>query len=1063
MSDFNINLSFVDTVSLQKLQNFTDIYNDYYLIPEKRIITELQNFLQITDSRQENIANLATHFIHTVRENKNKLNNIDQLMLTYNLSNSEGISLMCLAESLLRIPDKKNKYRIIADKLSGGDWLQYIKKDNSLFINSASWALMLTGKIARPTSNNISILKNSLNTFVQRSSSSVIRGAITYAMNILSKQFVFSETIENAMQICTKNQNKQLYSFDMLGEAARTNDDAERYFHDYLHAIEQIGSQGTSDDLYANQSISIKLSALDPRYTWQHRYRVFTTLYERLYKLIAKAQQYNISVTIDAEETALLNISLEILAKLCTEKDFKNWHGIGLALQAYQRRSFAVIDFLTTLSNKYQRKIPLRLVKGAYWDYEIKLAQEEGLDDYPVFTRKCNTDISYLACAQKILQNYDCFYPQFATHNAYTLSAVLNFIKPGQRIELQRLYGMGEILHNTAAKKYTHCNYRVYAPIGEQQYLLPYLMRRLLENGANSSFINRIIDDNLPISALTVSPLTQLQQFKTVSHKHIPLPANIYQNQHSQRINSAGINLCDQQVLLQLSKQLQSYNDKYQYIHSLPNNKKSLHKQKKHIIRNPANFDHILGDVVFADTKLVNEFFNCAQQYVNNWQQCSVLQRANYLRLFANKLEENSDKFIYYLLHEAGKTIHNAIGEIREAVDFCRYYAEQAENLMQKPQVLLGPTGEENSLYYDSRGIVICISPWNFPLAIFIGQIAASLVTGNVVIAKPAEQSNILAYLAINLLYECGVPQQALYLVCGLGEEVGHQLVSDERVAAVLFTGSTKTAKLIQKQVNQREEEIVPLIAETGGLNAMLIDSSALLEQAVDDVMQSAFDSAGQRCSALRIVFVQDDIAENFITMLIGAMNAVNVDNPIFLHTDIGPMIDAAAKQNIHDYVQEMKERGVKLLHKTQLILNQRLKNGFFQSLYLYEIDSITELNREIFGPVLHLVRFSLKSLPRIIDEINNTGYGLTFGIHSRINFVANEIVAKIKAGNIYVNRNIIGATVGVQPFGGERKSGTGPKAGGPDYLKQLCIARSLSINTAAVGGNASLLCLAEE
>lgn len=1019
----------------------------HYRMDETELVNQLKVLAKLSPSQEKTISQTAYHFVKAVREQKQS--GVDNLLAKYDLSSEEGVALMCLAEALLRVPDKATLDELIKDKVSSKNWQQHLSDSDSMFVNAATWGLILTGKIMTKKTDKVS-LTASLLSATKRLGEPVIHQAIKKSMALLSEQFVLGERIQSALKIAKKTQKKgYYYSYDMLGEAARTRQQANDYFQAYTDAIDAIGQTNHQNDVIKSPGISVKLSALFPRYEFTQRDNVLRETIPRLLALCEQAKHYHLGLTVDAEEADRLDLMLDLIEAMLKAPSLAGWDGLGLAVQAYQKRCLPVIDWLAQTARQYQRKLMVRLVKGAYWDTEIKHSQVMGFEGYPVFTRKCSTDISYVAAAKKLFEYADVIYSQFATHNAYTVSTILT-IADDKPFEFQRLHGMGEALYDevTQASK-VPC--RIYAPVGAHEYLLAYLVRRLLENGANTSFINRLFDKSTPISELIENPETTLSQYADIPHPKIPLPENIYPKN---RKNSRGLDLSNRQTQKALTSSLTQYSGKDYHVYSLGKNiaEKTGAKQ---VLVSPGLSTKKVSDVYLADSTLVVPALNDAHKAFESWVATPVGKRAQMLFKMADLLEENRDEFLYLLIREAGKTLTAAIAEIREAVDFCRYYALQAEQLMANSKPLPGPTGEDNYLTYHGRGVFICISPWNFPLAIFLGQITAALATGNCVLAKPAQQTPTIAFRAVELLYQSGVPKDVCQLFIGQGRSLGQFLVEQEKIAGVLFTGSNQTANSINQSLANRKGAIVPFIAETGGQNVMIVDSTALPEQTIMDIIRSSFDSAGQRCSALRVLYLQEDIAPRFIDMLQGAMAELTVDNPGYLSTDIGPVIDKAAKKRLLAHIQRMQNEG-KLIAQTPLSHT----DGYFVPPTAIEINSITQLDEEIFGPILHVVRYAKKDLEKVINDINSTGFGLTFGLHSRLESTTSTIAEKINAGNLYINRDMIGAVVGVQPFGGEGLSGTGPKAGGPHYLQRLITERTFSINTTALGGNASLLAL---
>ncbi|MGV6851415.1 MAG: bifunctional proline dehydrogenase/L-glutamate gamma-semialdehyde dehydrogenase PutA [bacterium] len=1022
----------------------------HYFADEAETIQNLKQELLHSAYSTDKISQNAVQLVSRVRDSSQKLAALDAFMQEYDLSSDEGVTLMCLAESLLRIPDKETAELLIRDKLDGANWNSHLGNSPSLFVNASTWGLMLTGKIVdmrdHTAQSNQAILKNLL----AKSSEPVIRHALKQSMQIMGHQFVMGKNINAAIKRSLKPKNADYrYSFDMLGEAALTQQDADQYFSSYANAITVIGAK-VKGDIHAVASISIKLSALHPRYELTHQKQVLDDLTPKLILLCKQAKDNGIALTIDAEEANRLELSLALLENLLSNSELSGWNGLGLAVQAYQRRALPVLHWLTRQAKKTERIIPVRLVKGAYWDTEIKLAQEQGLESYPVFTRKVNTDFSYLACAAYLLSHRDSFYPQFATHNAHTIAAVMQMAGNNTGFEFQRLHGMGQLLYQQVIPKDRFdvpC--RVYAPVGSHEDLLPYLVRRLLENGANTSFVNRIIDEKLSPEEIVSDPVTQVLTLRQIPHPAIPAPAHIF---GEQRLNSKGYNLDDYQSLLGLQSQLENLSYPTDALPVSPNIPKSQCSQ--HPIFSPQDNTQI-GEWFEPDSATIKTVIDSTVKAQADWDRMPVAQRADCLDSFADLLEQNSSLFIKLCIEEAGKTLADSVSEIREAVDFCRYYAQQARSNFTHPVVLPGPTGEQNLLSAHGKGVFVCISPWNFPLAIFTGQIVAALVCGNAVIAKPAEQTNLIACTAGQLLIKAGIPEAVFHVIPGFGAKAGAQLCNDPRISGVAFTGSTETARLINRTLAGRDSAIATFVAETGGQNAMLVDSSALPEQVVKDVINSAFGSSGQRCSALRVLFLQEEIAEHVIQLLKGALKVVNPGDPRLFDTDIGPVIDQAAQKSLLDHIAKM-EKEARLIGRVNL--PEQCNQGHYVAPHIFELKHISQLSKEHFGPILHVIRFPSGGAYEVIDEINNSGYGLTMGIHSRIESQYYDLRSRVKVGNCYINRNMIGAVVGVNPFGGEGLSGTGPKAGGPHYLYRFITERTTTTNTTAIGGNASLL-----
>ena len=962
---------------------------------------------------------------------------VQSLLQEFSLSSHEGVALMCLAEALLRIPDKPTRDALIRDKISNGNWQSHLGRSSSMFVNAATWGLLFTGRLV--STHNESNLSSSLNRIIGKGGEPLIRKGVDMAMRLMGEQFVTGETIAEALANARKLEEKGFrYSYDMLGEAALTAGDAKAYLLSYQQAIHAIGKASNGRGIYEGPGISIKLSALHPRYSRAQYERVMEELYPILKSLTLLARSYDIGINIDAEEADRLELSLDMLEKLCFEPELEGWNGIGFVIQAYMKRCPFVIDELIDLAQRSRRRLMIRLVKGAYWDSEIKRAQMEGLEGYPVYTRKVYTDISYLACARKLLAVPSLIYPQFATHNAHTLAAIYqlagNNYYPGQ-YEFQCLHGMGEPLYEQVVGKVADGKLnrpcRIYAPVGTHETLLAYLVRRLLENGANTSFVNRIADTSLPIDELVADPVTAVEKLGAsegaigLPHPKIPLPRELYGDN---RVNSSGLDMANEHRLASLSSALLS--SAAQPCLAEPIIEGEAGAGELRDILNPAAPGDRVGQVREATEQEVSVALDAAVNSGPIWFATPPQERAAILERAAQQMEGQMQQLIGILVREAGKTYNNAIAEVREAVDFLYYYAgmvrDDFDNETHRP---LGP--------------VVCISPWNFPLAIFTGQVAAALAAGNSVLAKPAEQTPLIAAQAVQILLDAGVPPGVLQLLPGQGETVGAQLTGDDRIRGVMFTGSTAVATLLQRNLAGRLDQHgrpVPLIAETGGMNAMIVDSSALTEQVVIDIVASAFDSAGQRCSALRLLCIQEDVADHTLKMLRGAMAECRMGNPERFSTDIGPVIDAEAKANIDRHIQAMRNKGFTVYQAVQDNPqdSKEWNSGTFVKPTLIELNQVSDLDKEIFGPVLHVVRFTRNNLPQLVNQINASGYGLTLGVHTRIDETIAQVTANARVGNLYVNRNMVGAVVGVQPFGGEGLSGTGPKAGGPLYLYRL-------------------------
>ena len=994
------------------------------------------------------IGERARQLITRIRHQAQTSDGIDALLREYDLSSHEGVALMCMAEALLRIPDADTVDLLIKDKLGDAEWERHLGDSHSLFVNASTWSLMLTGKLIRFEK---ATMDGMLNRLLQRGSDPVIRLATREAMRIIGHQFVLGESIEGAIRRSRQSGNQvYLYSFDMLGESALSMSDAESYLQRYFHTIEVMaGMNNQHADEFDAPGISVKLSALHPRFELAQRERVIKELTPKVLQLAQRARDAGISLTIDAEEVAMLDITLDVFEGVYTDASLAGWQGLGLVVQAYQKRALPVIKWLETLAKDNHRRIMIRLVKGAYWDSEIKLTQEQGLDDYPVFTRKESTDLSYLACIHQIIAAGEHFYPQFATHNAYTVATVQTLMPSTQNYEFQRLHGMGQSLYEELLQTDPTIRCRVYGPVGNHADLLPYLVRRLLENGSNTSFVNRIEHADLPIDELIKDPVDTLSSCDAMPHPAIPLPRKLYGDA---RLNSRGMNLLDIMTLQELEQTFSELNQREWQ--AAPFIRGEAQGSQPISVYSPSNPQTVVGHVVESTEVQVDHALTTAHDYRYAWAIQPVALRAQVIEQAADLLEAHCEELMFLCIHEAGRGIKDSLSEVREAVDSCRYYAQQARETL-TPQAMNGPTGESNTLNTHGRGVMVCISPWNFPVAIFTSQVIAALVAGNTVIAKPAHQTPLTAMCVVERLHEAGVPVDALQLLPGKSSVVGEPLLQDERVAGVLFTGSTGAARAINRTLAQRSGAIVPLIAETGGQNAMIVDSSALPEQVVSDVMTSAFNSAGQRCSALRVLFLQNDVAPRVIELLKGAMTELQVGDPQSLATDVGPLIDAAAKNRIMAHIDHMQKTATMIC---QASVDEVLLKDYYLAPIVFEISDLGLLKEEVFGPVLHIIRYASHELDKVINAINATKYGLTLGIHSRIDERVEHIVKRARVGNIYVNRNMIGAVVGVQPFGGEGLSGTGPKAGGPNYLQRLIHEQTISSNTAAIGGNASLL-----
>lgn len=1037
--------------------------NTQWLAAEDRVMAGLLPLAGLPPEERNAVQVDAVRLVEAVRAQRLQKTGMDAFLRQYDLGSQEGVILMCLAEALLRIPDADTADRLIADKLSAGDWAAHLGRADSLFVNAGTWGLLLTGRLVAPAAGATQDVGGLLRGLVARVGEPVVRAALRQGMRIMGHQFVMGRTIDEALARSLEGPAAQYrYSFDMLGEAALTTADAERYTAAYRAAITAVGKVARTHEQAAEApTVSVKLSALHPRYELAQSSRVMLELAWRLQELARHAAAEGVAITLDAEESERLELSLVLLEGLMRDPQLAGWQGLGLAVQAYQRRALAVVDHVTGLAQATGRRLNVRLVKGAYWDSEIKRAQERGLAGYPVFTRKVNTDVSYLACAQRLLSSTAPVYPQFATHNAHTVAWLQRAGRQsGRAFEFQRLHGMGEELYAVvgapdAAGNRLPC--RVYAPVGSHEDLLPYLVRRLLENGANTSFVNRLVDETLPPAAIAADPVAAveaLQAAGAVAHPRIPLPAALFPDG---RRNARGLNLADSRERHALAASAVAALQAQVIAVALVNGKPGRGRSRV-AIRSPQDHRRQVGTVVEALPEEVSSAVACAVAGQQPWERLGGPARAVLLEAAADAFESALPELVALCVAEAGKTVPDAVGEVREAVDFLRYYAGEAKTRFGAGQVLPGPTGERNTLSLHGRGVFACISPWNFPLAIFTGQVAAALAAGNAVLAKPAEQTPLVAFRAVQLLHAAGIPVEVLQFLPGTGEVVGAALVNDPRVAGVAFTGSTEVARLIQRQLAAREGAIPVFIAETGGQNLMVVDSSALPEQVVTDVLASSFNSAGQRCSALRVLCLQEEIADRVLHLLRGAMDELRVGLPEEWATDVGPVIDEPARVALEAYAQRVQQ-GAVWAHRC-VVPAGVAANGCYVAPLAVEIASLAELGREVFGPVLHVLRWRAGSLPALLQDAANTGYALTFGLQTRLDSTIAAVCAAAPAGNVYVNRNLIGAVVGVQPFGGHGLSGTGPKAGGPNYLLRFAVERTITINTTAVGGNASLLAL---
>jgi RHH-type proline utilization regulon transcriptional repressor/proline dehydrogenase/delta 1-pyrroline-5-carboxylate dehydrogenase len=1021
---------------------------------EPAVLKTLLAASAITPQRHDAVRNMSITLVQRCRQMSHKAGTLDAFLQEFGLSNNEGIALMCLAEALLRVPDEETANRLIAEKIQSGDWGAHKGKSGSRFVNASVWGLMLTGRVVRLDDEIAEDTSSWMRRLVSSLGEPVVRQAVLQAMRIMGGQYVLGRTIaEGLKKGIADNRPGTTFSFDMLGEGARTDADARRYFEAYATAIGSISDTVRGGSVNEANGISVKLSALHPRYEFRQKRRVMAELLPRVRELALMAKRGGMGLSIDAEECDRLDISLELFEALARDAELADWDGMGFVLQAYQKRAYLVADWLIALARDTGRRFMVRLVKGAYWDGEIKHAQEQGLADYPVFTRKCHSDVSYQLCAERLLSAQDVIYPQFATHNAHTVALVQELTADGKSsFEFQRLHGMGHLLYDEVLDTNPNAAVRVYAPIGSHKDLLPYLVRRLLENGANSSFVNRFLDARVPPQELLRDPVEEAMAQPAGRHPQIPVPRELYRDEAAPWLNARGIDLADPIEVASLLDKVATAAEKP--LLAAPIVGGQWLPGEKRAVTNPADTERVVGHVIEADAQAIELALQQASAARPGWDAGGVEPRAICLERMAELMEQHCEELMGLIVAEAGRTIDDALSEVREAVDFCRYYAQRGRAGFAAARPLPGPTGEINELSLHGRGVFLCVSPWNFPLAIFTGQVTAALVAGNSVIAKPAEQTPLIAARTVSLLLEAGVPGDVIHLLPGDGARVGGALVSDPRVCGVAFTGSIDTAKLINRQLAEREGAIGPLIAETGGLNVMLVDATALPEQVVDDVITSAFQSAGQRCSALRVMYLQEDIADSVIEMLAGAMRELELGNPAALATDIGPVIDLEARQMLERHQQRMREEATLL---ATCELEPRHAGGYFFAPQVYEIQRLSQLPNEVFGPVLHIIRYKVQDMPRVLEDINASGYGLTLGIHSRIDGFAREVFNATRVGNTYINRNMVGAVVGVNPFGGQGLSGTGPKAGGPHYLLRFATEKTRTDNVVAKGGNTQL------
>lgn len=1039
--------------------------SDAYFADETALMADLCKRAAFAPDENRRLGVIARDLVQAARDGRQRYGHIDAFLHQYGLTTEEGVILMCLAEALLRIPDSSTADALIDDKISGGNWQRHIGQSESAFVNAGSWGLMLTGRVMRFDEPSITQESGGLLGLVKRitkrTGEPIIRQAMRHAMRIMGDQFVLGRTIEEAQDRAEPEEARGYrYSYDMLGEAARTMDDAERYYQRYMSAITSVGRRAgkmtdrSRDALMHRPGLSVKLSAIHPRFEPLQADRTRAELVPNLIALVKEARAHDLAINIDAEEQDRLDLTLQVFEDVISSPEVEGWDGFGIVVQAYGRRALPVLRWLKSVSKDTGHRIPVRLVKGAYWDTEVKLAQELGLEGYPVFTRKANTDVSYLACARMMLAEPDVFYPQFATHNAHTIAAITT-LAGDTPFEFQRLHGMGQAIYEEVIapdKLKRPC--RVYAPVGSHDDLLAYLVRRLLENGANSSFVNRLADDEMPIEDIIGDPVARAAGNDPKFHPGIPLPLELFP---SGRVNSAGIALWDDVRRGQLKAEMRRHVETPFAVGPIVSGVAQTDGAGVAPVVTPHDVRQSMGSCVPSSPEAIETAIAAATVAQDRWDRMGGAARGDILERAADLYEVNAARLMGIIVREGGKTLGNALADLREAVDFLRYYAACARRDFTAPKSMPGPTGESNEMSLHGRGVFACISPWNFPLAIFTGQIAGALAAGNTVVAKPAEQTPVTAFEASKLLLEAGVPADVYHLLPGDGATVGAALVGDHRIAGVAFTGSNETASRIQLQLAQRGGAMPRLIAETGGMNAMIVDSSALTEQVVRDVILSGFDSAGQRCSALRVLYLQEDIADTTIMMIKGAMEELSLGDPFDDQTDIGPVIDEDAETILMSHKLAMRKTARELL---DLPVPAACRKGTFVTPALYEIDSMKQLEREVFGPIVHVIRYRQTDLDAVVDEINASGFGLTLGIHTRIQSTVNRIVSRARVGNTYVNRNQIGAVVGVQPFGGEGLSGTGPKAGGPHYLHAFATERVVTTDVTATGGNTDLLSL---
>ncbi|WP_243370248.1 bifunctional proline dehydrogenase/L-glutamate gamma-semialdehyde dehydrogenase PutA [Microvirga solisilvae] len=1022
-------------------------FNPPFAEDDKAIAARLLASSRLSPERERRVDERASRLIEAIRAKGGGLGGVEEMLREYALSTKEGLALMVLAEALLRVPDAATADKLIEDKLGQADFAGHEAKSDAFLVSASAWALGITARVIQPGETPESILGQ----LTKRIGLPAVRTATRQAMRVMGNHFVLGQTIEDALKRAGSAKGRiYRYSFDMLGEGARTADDARRYYDSYAAAIDAIGRSAGNEPLPNRPGISVKLSALHPRYEATSRERVMRELVPLVIALAQRAKSYDLNFTVDAEEADRLELSLEVIEAVIADPSLADWKGFGLAIQSYQKRAGSVIDAIAAMAEKYDRQMMVRLVKGAYWDTEVKRAQERGLDDYPVFTRKAMTDLHYVACAEKMLSLRPRIYPQFATHNALTVASIIERAGGTEGYEFQRLHGMGEALYARLLEDNPGLACRAYAPVGGHRDLLAYLVRRLLENGANSSFVSVAADLNVPVQALLKRPADIIVSADQARHPKLPLPRDLY---GPSRPNSKGVEFGHQASLDALLGEIKKAATQTYRADPLLDGKAASGETRPVI--SPIDGTTVAGQVAEASAEIVDRAMASARAGFANWSRTDADTRAKALERAADLMEERRGALLHLLQVEAGKTLDDALSEVREAVDFCRYYAVQGRTLFDNGEPMPGPTGESNVLRLRGRGVFVAISPWNFPLAIFLGQVSAALMAGNTVVAKPAEQTPLIADLAVRIMHEAGVSRTALHLVPGDGR-VGARLVEHKDVAGVVFTGSTEVARIINRTLANKDAAIVPLIAETGGINAMIVDATALPEQVADDVVMSAFRSAGQRCSALRLLCVQEDVADRMIEMIAGNARELKLGDPRDISVHVGPVIDREAKDKLDGHIEGMKRQAK--VHYA----GTAPTTGTFVAPHIFELNKPHDLAQEVFGPVLHVVRYKSGNLEEVIRAIEDTGYGLTLGVHSRIDATVNRIVNALSVGNVYVNRNMIGAVVGVQPFGGHGLSGTGPKAGGPHYLLRFATEQTVTINTAAAGGNANLIAMGE-